>query len=286
MTKVALKAPNVFISYSHDSEEHKMWVASLATKLMQNGVDVILDQWDLRPGGDVLKFMETGVASADRVLMICTERYVRKADEAKGGVGYETMVVSGDLVVDLGTFKFIPIIRQSSKPVIRPRSVCTRLYIDMSDEDDFDERFDLLIHELHNVLKSKKPPVGKNPFTASPPRPDCQEILDSLKEAQILAEKEPFFNEESTSQQEKTLRTLRRILTNMHDIDISATKLLMDKLNMKYANTTQLKKSWIRFVNRASPVELENILNILEYYLAKSPTYDSIKRYRGVIIKS
>jgi len=43
------------------------------------------------------------VAWADRVLMICTEAYVRKADEGKGGVGYEAMIVTGELVKDLGT---------------------------------------------------------------------------------------------------------------------------------------------------------------------------------------
>jgi hypothetical protein len=34
--------------------------------------------------------MEQSVGWADRVLMICTETYVRKADEGKGGVGYPT----------------------------------------------------------------------------------------------------------------------------------------------------------------------------------------------------
>ncbi|WP_370457663.1 SEFIR domain-containing protein [Rufibacter sp. XAAS-G3-1] len=34
----------VFISYSHDSNNHKDWVLQLATRLRLNGVDVILDQ--------------------------------------------------------------------------------------------------------------------------------------------------------------------------------------------------------------------------------------------------
>ena len=39
--------PTVFISYSHDSDEHKNWVLQLATRLRSNGVDVILDRWNL-----------------------------------------------------------------------------------------------------------------------------------------------------------------------------------------------------------------------------------------------
>jgi hypothetical protein len=81
------KIPKVFISYSHDNPEHKAWVAELATKLREKGIDIRFDRWDLRRGEDVAKFMEQSVTWADRVLMICTETYVRKADEGKGGVG-------------------------------------------------------------------------------------------------------------------------------------------------------------------------------------------------------
>ena len=67
------KVPNIFISYSHDSPEHKKWTAKFASELVDNGVDVILDQWDLVFGDDIPKFMEKSVSEADRVLMICTE---------------------------------------------------------------------------------------------------------------------------------------------------------------------------------------------------------------------
>ena len=40
--------PTVFISYSHDSSEHKVWVAALAQDLRKHGIDAILDQWHLR----------------------------------------------------------------------------------------------------------------------------------------------------------------------------------------------------------------------------------------------
>ena len=42
--------PKVFISYSWTSEAYKERVLKLAERLMDNGVDVILDQWDLSPG--------------------------------------------------------------------------------------------------------------------------------------------------------------------------------------------------------------------------------------------
>src|SRR5436305_781177 len=99
------RAPTVFISYSHDTPAHKKWVGELASRLVEKGVEVVLDQWDLGLGDDVPKFMEKSVGEADRVLMICSETYVRKADDGKGGVGYEAMVVTGELVRKLETNK-------------------------------------------------------------------------------------------------------------------------------------------------------------------------------------
>jgi hypothetical protein len=48
-----MKIPKVFISYSHDSQEHKKWGLDLATRLRNNGVDAIIDQWELRAGDDL-----------------------------------------------------------------------------------------------------------------------------------------------------------------------------------------------------------------------------------------
>jgi hypothetical protein len=158
----------VFISYSHDSADHKKWVGELASRLVKSGIDVILDQWDLGLGDDVPKFMEKGVSISDRVLMICSETYVRKADEGKGGVGYEAMIVTGEIVRDLGTNKFIPVVRQKGDDKILPKSIGTRFFVDLSNEQIFDDQFEILLRELHEAPVSVKPPLGKNPFAQKP----------------------------------------------------------------------------------------------------------------------
>ena len=56
-----MNAPKVFISYSHDSKEHKAWVAKLSGELRGKGVDVVLDQWELSLGQGVTLFMQRGV---------------------------------------------------------------------------------------------------------------------------------------------------------------------------------------------------------------------------------
>jgi hypothetical protein len=169
-TEQSAPPPIVFLSYSHDSRDHKRWVGKLAEMLRSKHVEVILDQWDLEPGDDVPKFMERAVKSADRVVMICSEPYVRKANDGKGGVGYEAMIVTGELVRDLGTRKFIPVIRQAGGDTVVPDCVSTRLYIDFSNDEDFDESLEQLVKTIHQVVAASKPPLGPHPYTdlASP----------------------------------------------------------------------------------------------------------------------
>lgn len=158
------KVPKVFISYSHDTPDHKRWVGELASKLVENGVDVILDQWDLGPGDDLAKFMEHSVRDSDRVLMICTENYVKKSNDGHGGVGYEAMIVTSEIVRNLGTSKFIPVVREVTNEAQLPNSVSTRFYINLSDDENINEQFEDLLRELHQTPKSKKPSLGKNPY--------------------------------------------------------------------------------------------------------------------------
>ncbi|HGH3376049.1 TPA: toll/interleukin-1 receptor domain-containing protein [Enterobacter ludwigii] len=158
-----MTTPKVFVSYSHDSQEHKKWVLDLATRLRNNGVDAILDQWDLKPGGDLTHFMERGLSSADRVLMICTEKYVEKANSGAGGVGYEKMIVTADLLKAIDSEKIIPLIRQSGSRDV-PTFLRTKLHLDFSLPDQYEFSFDELIRTLHNAPLYEKPPISNNPF--------------------------------------------------------------------------------------------------------------------------
>ena len=121
--------PKVFISYSHDTPEHKMWVMKLAQKLMDNGIEVMLDMWELGPGDDIARFMERGLMEADRILMVCTEKYVQKAEAGQGGVGYEKMIVTAGYMKQVDSKRVIPIIRQNGTDHV-PAFLGTRLYMD------------------------------------------------------------------------------------------------------------------------------------------------------------
>ncbi|MEW8203299.1 MAG: toll/interleukin-1 receptor domain-containing protein [Candidatus Thiodiazotropha endolucinida] len=155
--------PSVFISYSHDTQEHKKWVLDLATRLRTNGVDAALDQWDLQPGDDLPHFMEQNLASADYVLMICTDNYVQKANSGAGGVGYEKMIITSNLLANIDSNKIIPIIRQEGGSEV-PTFLKTKLYINFSRDDEFEFSFDELIRTLQKAPLYKKPEISNNPF--------------------------------------------------------------------------------------------------------------------------
>lgn len=157
--------PRVFISYSWDSPEHQQWVAQLGGALRQRGVEVILDQWHARPGDDLAAFMARSLQEADRVLVVCTEQYSIKATGRHGGAGYEHMMVTGQLMRNAGTSKFIPVIRQTARPPVLPIELSTRFgyFFDLSPVPGPDEQLDSLARELHN-MPIPIPPLGPNPF--------------------------------------------------------------------------------------------------------------------------
>ena len=186
------KNPKVFISYSHDSPEHKQWVSELAASLRRNGIDAVLDQWDLGLGDDVTRFMERGIVDADRVLVICTDQYVNKANAGEGGVDYERMIINAELVQNLGTDKFIPIIRQASEKEKTPTFLGTRVYADFTNDSQFDVECEKLIRELHEMPIVQKPPLGKSPFPpveSDTQLTDIPEQVESASEAYIAASK-------------------------------------------------------------------------------------------------
>ena len=182
-----MEIPKLFISYSHDTLEHKKWVLDLATRLRNNGIDAILDQWELSPGDDLPHFMETNLSSSNYIIIICTQKYVDKANQGKGGVGYEKMIITSSLMSQIDESKIIPIIRQNGTFNV-PTFLKTKLFIDFSKNDDFEYNIDELIRKAHKTPIFKKPEIGNNPFKSikeNPLEKENDAIQDLIK---ILAD--------------------------------------------------------------------------------------------------
>lgn len=107
----AIKNPRVFISYAGNDPVNRLWVKDLAGKLRRNGVDARLDMFHLKPGQELPQWMTNELMMADKVLLICDSYYVEKADSRRGGVGWETMIIQGDMLLHSDTCKYICIVR-------------------------------------------------------------------------------------------------------------------------------------------------------------------------------
>ncbi len=72
--------PKVFISYTHDSEQHHDQVREFATLLVGNGIIVELDQWAAGPRQDWQAWATRLMTSYDYVLVVASEGYRRMGD--------------------------------------------------------------------------------------------------------------------------------------------------------------------------------------------------------------
>ncbi len=154
----------VFVSYSHDSEEHSDWVLQLATRLRANGVDAVLDKWNLRLGQDLAAFMENGLSGSHRVLCICSQVYVDKADAGIGGVGYEKQIITAELLADLNRDWVVPVIRNNPQTRKLPRFLGSRRYIDFEEDRLYESKYEELLRALLDEPILPVPELGKNPF--------------------------------------------------------------------------------------------------------------------------
>ena len=157
----------VFISYSWTSPEHEKWVYDLAVRLMENGIEVKFDKWDLQPGQDKYAFMESIVQdeTINRVLIICDEGYKSKADNREGGVGTESQIITPEIYGKTNQRKFIPIIAQRGMAFddYLPVFLKSRIVIDMSSDDVYESGYEKLLRLIAERPEFRKPAKGQLP---------------------------------------------------------------------------------------------------------------------------
>lgn len=161
------ETPKVFISYSWTNPDHQDWVINLAERLVSDGIDVIIDKWNLKEGQDKFTFMETMVKSTDieKVLIILDQKYTEKAQQRSGGVGTETQIISPKIYSDVSQEKFIPIVSEKDdegEPFV-PIYLNGRIYIDLSDQGHFEENYENLLRNIYKRPAYSKPKLGNAP---------------------------------------------------------------------------------------------------------------------------
>ena len=173
--------PKVFISYSHDSQEHADRVLALADQLRAEGVDVILDQYEGSPAEGWPRWMDRHIRNANFVLMICTQTYFRwimGEEEAGKGLGVQW---EGNLIYNYiykaGTqnTQFIPVLFEDGDSADIPTPVKDVIQYRLYSE------YEALYCRLTDQPAAKKPTLGK--LRHLPSRPPDRRIASLPKPA-------------------------------------------------------------------------------------------------------
>jgi hypothetical protein len=161
--------PNkVFISYSHDSEQHSQRVLALANQLRQHGVDAELDQYETRPPQGWPRWCEEQLRpeNSEHVLVVCTETYLNRIEgkvPANEGLGvfWEGDVIYSYLYEQKSNARFIPLVfdRGDETYIPRPLKGATRYRIGAFDFSD--TGYEALYRELTHQPAVEKPPLGE-----------------------------------------------------------------------------------------------------------------------------
>lgn len=172
-----------FISYSWDSDEHRLWVLNIAKKLSENGVYVVFDRFDLFAGKNMTHFMEEAIDTVDKVIVIMTPDYKKKANTRTGGVGFEYSMLTQEIFQDQDTEKFIPIRRKGNYSECAPKFLGSLISIDMTNNDEFDDKFEELLRTIYEEPEIKRPILGVKPEFSSKPSSDLidenQQLINS-----------------------------------------------------------------------------------------------------------
>jgi len=191
-----MEEPKVFISYSWSDKSHQELIKHWAERLIADGVDVILDIYDLKEGHDKYAFMERMVTdlSVTHVLVVCDRKYVEKANARKAGVGTESQIISSEVYEKVEQSKFIPIVCEfgdDGEPIL-PVFMKTRMWINFSSPEAENENWEQLVRLLYGKPQHVKPKKGKAPtfITSETPVPTSEAFakFNSLKQA-ILQDK-------------------------------------------------------------------------------------------------
>jgi hypothetical protein len=162
-----METPKVFISYAWTNEDYELEILNIAERLRNDGIDAIIDKWDLTAGQDKYKFMEKMVSdtSISHVLLMLNKEYQTKANERSGGVGTETQIINKDIYDNTEQVKFIPVImeRDEGGNEYVPVFLKNLIYIDFSKEETFIKEYEKLIRIIFKRPQAIKPGLGKPP---------------------------------------------------------------------------------------------------------------------------
>jgi hypothetical protein len=150
-----MNVPNVFLSYSHDSDAHRERVLGLSERLRADGIPTILDRYVERgsPPEGWPRWMMNSLNAATHVLCVCTETYRRRflGQEVPGkgmGADWEGALVSQALYdARSRTTKFVPVLFDRADEAHIPDPLCGQTHYLLGSEAGYQALYDALLDQ-------------------------------------------------------------------------------------------------------------------------------------------
>lgn len=132
--------PKIFVSYSHDTPEHRVRVLELAERLRRDGFETMIDQYvEGTPPQGWPRWMLNQIDWADYILLVCTAIYYRRfrGQESPGigkGVDWEGAVISNELYHEKSvSSRFVPVLFVSADEGFIPQPIRGSTYYLLDD---------------------------------------------------------------------------------------------------------------------------------------------------------
>jgi hypothetical protein len=142
----------IFISYSHDSDEHREKVLGLAERLRLDGLDAQVDQYvEGTPEETWPRWMLDRLDEAAFVLVVCTETYYRRfrGHEVPGrgkGVDWEGALINQEIYHDKSrTVRFVPVLLSAGQERYIPEPLRGHTHYELTSEKGYQALYAFLL---------------------------------------------------------------------------------------------------------------------------------------------
>jgi len=146
-----INAIRVFLSYKHESASHNEWVKRLAEDLSTEGINAVLDEWDLHPGESISDYIATNIASCDAMVFIISRGSVDAVEGRRqgGGVRLELRLASARRMGD-DAFRIIGVLRSGERA---PAQLLDYLWLDFRTAAHYTRALRRLVDSLRQVKR-------------------------------------------------------------------------------------------------------------------------------------
>ena len=237
--------PKVFISYTWSNNDYIKKVTQFVNRLVGDGVDVLFDQYEMKPGKSLNNYMEKSVhdPSVTNVLILLNPDYKTKADSREGGTGIETQIISSEVYQNLDNEKFIPILFDKMG---KDASACVPIYLkdryrlDLSNESNYEDMYMAVLRTIYKKPAIIKPVLGTRPSWLDDENQDVNSNVTKI--AKI---KQMVFNNDNNVKK----HSLEILNDDIKNIPFSDLRFSAEDFEKSYGLFSKLRKDYISILN-------------------------------------